>query len=98
MATKWPENGTTEEMSRDSAWHFKEIRHRSTSPMAQVGLPKVGAPPWCLRRSQRLPEKEDPVSDNEGEGVSGLRERKSREEKERSEILWLLSLSRFSLI
>ena len=61
MATKWAENGTTEETSRDSAWHFGEIRRRSTSLMAQVGMAMVGAPPWYLRRSQWLPEKRDPV-------------------------------------
>ena len=71
MAAKWPENGATEETSRNSAWRFEEIQRRSTSPMAQVGLPRVGAPLWCLRRSHGSPKKEDPVSYSEGEGFRG---------------------------
>ena len=81
MASKWPENGPTEETLCDSAWRFEEIRRRSTSPMAQVRLPRVGTPSWCLRRSLGSSKKEDLVSYNVGEGVSGLGERVERREK-----------------
>ena len=93
MAAKWPENGAMEERSRDSAWRFGEIRRRSTLPMAQIGMAKVGAPSWYLRRSQWLLEMGDPVSYSERDGVSGLgeREKEGREEREGSEILWFLS-------
>ena len=82
MAAKWPENGAMEETSRNSAWRFGEVRRRSTSPMALVGLPRAGAPSWYLRRSQRLPEMEDLVSYSEGRGFRGEeRERVEKREK-----------------
>ena len=71
MATKRPENGTTEERSRESAWRFGETRHGSTSPMAQIEVAKVGAPPWYPCSSQWSPEKGGSVSYSERERVSG---------------------------
>ena len=82
MTAKWPENGAMEETSRDSTWHFGEIRRRSTSPMARVGLPKVGALPWYFRSLQGSLEMEDPVSYSEGRGFRGEeRERVEKREK-----------------
>ena len=71
MAAKRPENGPTEERSCDSAWRFGEIWRRSTSPLAQIGMAKVGAPPWYPRRSQWSPKKGGSMSYSEGERVSG---------------------------
>ena len=92
MAAKWPENGVMEETSRNSAWRFGEVRRRSTSPMALVGLPRAEAPPRYLLRSQGSPKMEDSVSYNEGRGFRvEEKEREKVEKRERFEILWLLS-------
>ena len=66
MAAKWPENGTAKKTSRDLARRFEEIWRCSTLSMVQVGLPRVGASPWCLRRSRGSPEKGNPTSYSKG--------------------------------